>query len=485
VGFDYRISDGRYKEYTEHFNGASWATVAGAMSSAKDKSEMYSAAHVPGTDQVWASARSAHMELICPGTFPASVQKSQSTTRGVGGAIPAAGLARPYRIPGVVHPLSPVRPAPHVSMPTATDVAVPAGVFQNILTHGAVIADFNDDGWPDILLNQHLTTLKLYYNDHDGTFTLIRTWSKRDRHGCAAADVNGDGRLDFFCNTGSDRGTEAKRDELWLQQSDGTFVDRAPQYGILQPFDRGRLSAFIDANKDGKPDVYATNFPDRADGMPSSNRLFINESGTSYRLASEYGLDRELNGSTVSVGDYNNDGYDDLLVAAQGSLRLFRNDDGTGFTDVSAAVGLDHRSVAAQFVDFDRNGKLDVAELNRNRLQIDLQSGGAFVAGPTASGLLSGFKVAVGDANNDSWPDVYVEQANAGSNKNVPDVVFLNNGSGTDFAATSVTIPNPPTKGDAEDVLPIDFNRDGYTDFLVLNGNSTKPGSIQLIEFTP
>ena len=111
--------------------------------------------------------------------------------------------------------------------------------------------------------------------------------------------MNGDGRLDFFCNTGSDRGTEAKRDELWLQQADGTFVDRAPQYGILQPFDRGRLSAFIDADHDGKPDVYATNFPDRADGMPSSNRLFINEAGTSYRLASEFGLDREL--KTVRV----------------------------------------------------------------------------------------------------------------------------------------------------------------------------------------
>jgi hypothetical protein len=487
VGFDYRVSDGRYKEYTEHFDGSSWATVAGAMSSAKDKSEMYAAAHVPGTDQVWASARSAHMELICPGTIPVSAQVTgarpfRSGDRGV--AVPSR-MGRAYRIPGIARPLNPVPRVPQVPIPTATDVAVPAGVSQNILTHGAVIADFNGDGWPDILLNQHLTTLKLYYNHHDGTFTLIRTWPKRDRHGCAAADVNGDGRLDFFCNTGSDRGTEAKRDELWLQQADGTFVDRAPQYGILQPFDRGRLSAFIDANRDGRPDVYATNFPDRADGMPSSNRLFINEGGTSYRLASEFGLDRELNGSTISVGDYNNDGYADLLVAAQGGLHLFRNDAGAGFTDVSASVGLDHRSVAAQFVDFDRDGTLDVVEVNKNGMQVDLQRAGAFVKGPAESGLVSGFKVAVGDANNDLWPDVYVEQANYGTNKNVPDVAFLNNGSGTGFDPTSVTIPNPPTKGDAEDVLPIDFNKDGYMDFLVLNGNSTKAGSVQLIEFSP
>jgi hypothetical protein len=489
VGFDYRVSDGRYKEFTEHDDGSGWATVAGAMSSTKDKSEMYAVAQVPGSNQVWSSARSAHLELICPTTGLASQGVASGEAREAARDAVATGVSpapgRPYRIPGVVSALSGIRAAPNVSIPTATDVAGSAGVFQNILTHGAVIGDFNNDGWPDILLNQHLTTLKLYYNNHDGTFSLIRTWPKRDRHGCAAADVNGDGRLDFFCNTGSDRGTEAKRDELWLQQADGTFLDKAPQYGILQPFDRGRLSAFLDADRDGKPDVYATNFPDRADGMPSSNRLFINESGTSYRLASEFGLDRELNGSTISVGDYNNDDYDDLLVAAQGSLRLFRNDGGGGFTDVSASVGLDHRSVAAQFVDFDRDGKLDVAELNRNRLQIDLQRAGSFVSGPAQSGLQSGFKLAVGDANDDLWPDVYVEQSNAGASKNVPDVVFLNDGSGTGFGPTSVTIPSPPTKGDAEDVLAIDFNRDGYADFLVLNGNSTKAGSVQLIEFTP
>jgi hypothetical protein len=48
-----------------------------------------------------------------------------------------------------------------------------------------------------------------------------------------------------------------------------------------------------------------------------------------------------------------------------------------------------------------------------------------------------------------------------------------------------VTVPGPSSKGAAEDVVPIDFNRDGYMDFLVENGNSTKAGSVQLIEFTP
>src|SRR5439155_9635795 len=119
-------------------------------------------------------------------------------------------------------------------------------------------------------------------------------------------------------------------------------------------------------------------------------------------------------------------------------------------------------------------------------LQIDIQQPDeTFVPGPVVGGLLSGFKLAIGDANDDGWQDVYVEQADAGSNPNVGDVIFLNNGSGTGFAATSVPVPAPPALGDAEDVMPIDFNNDGYMDFLVLNGNSTKPGSVQLIKLNP
>ncbi|HXY72435.1 MAG TPA: VCBS repeat-containing protein, partial [Actinomycetota bacterium] len=492
AGFDYRIATGRYTEYTENWNGSSWATVPAALSSTKDKSEMYAIQQVPGAGQVWASARSAHIELICPAT-PAT-SGAATAPSAASAPLPArlsSGFATtpgtPLEIPGTVHALKPTAVAPHVSVPTATDVAQSAGIYETTLTHGAVVADFNGDGWPDLFINRHQSPAKLYLNDHDGTFTLVDfgTFPHRDRHGCAAADVNGDGLLDLFCNTGSDRGTEAKRDELWLQTRSGNFTDAAAQYGILQPFDRGRISAFVDANHDGWPDVYAANFPDRADGMPSSNRLFVNTGGTSYRLASEFGLDQELNGTTISVGDYNNDGYDDLLVDGGGSIHLFRNNAGAGFTDVNKAVGLDHRANATAFVDFNRDGKLDVVEVGNTKVQVDIQqAGGTFVPGPSAT-VQGGFKVAVGDVNGDGWPDIYVEQGKLGTQKNLPDVVFLNDGTGAGFSSTTVTVPSPPVKGIAEDVVPIDFNKDGYTDFLVENGNATSPGSLQLIKFSP
>jgi hypothetical protein len=492
VGFDYRLSDGRYKEFSEHWNGTSWTVVPPALATTKDKSEMYAVAHVPGSSQTWASGRSAHIETICPvdaNSVPQAPPSSSAhrsalrTLQGAASIAPEPGT--PYAIPNVGRPHA-AAPGSQVAV-SVKDMATPAGISENTLTHGAVAADFNNDGWPDLFINRHQQPAKLYINNQNGTFTLtdFGEFPHRDRHGCSSADVNGDGLLDIFCNTGSDRGTEAKRDELWIQQANGTFQERAAAYGVLQPFDRGRLSAFIDANKDGKPDVYAANFPDRADGMPSSNRLFINQGGTAYKLGSQFGLDQEINGSSISVGDYNNDGYQDLMVAGLNGIQVYRNDAGTGFTDVSAAVGMNHRASFAQFVDFNDDGKLDIAEVNQNQMQIDIQQGnGTFAPGPSES-LQSGFKLASGDVNGDGMPDIYVEQANTSSNPNVDDRVFLNNGAGTGFVAGSIAVPPPSKLGAAEDVTAVDYDNNGLSDFLVQNGNATKPGTIQLIAFFP
>jgi hypothetical protein len=489
VGFDYRQSDGRYKEFTEHFDGTSWTTFPGAMSTLDDKSEMYAVAHVPGTTRVWSAARSSHLEVICPA---AGVQHSVAPTtrlwdrhRGY--------LTRPQQpglIQGATNVALPARTAPAVAV-TAQDVANSAGIYEETITHGAVVADYNGDHWPDIFLGRHLNVPKLYLNNHDGTFRLVDDdgeFKSGDTHGCTSADFNSDGLMDIFCNTGSDRGTEAKRDNLFLQQVDGTFQDQAGPYHVLQPFDRGRWSGAIDANDDGNPDVFTSNFPDRADGMPSTNRLAINEGTGTFAPAPSFGLDRELNGSSISVGDYNNDGFQDLMITGTAGLSLFRNDGGTGFTDVTASLGLTSKPDYARFVDFNRDGKLDIATVTTRTLRLYLQQGGSFVAGPKVSDLQSGFSLATDDTvdvNGDGWPDIYVMQAGTGSTENAPDLIYLNNGAGTGFDPSPITVPQPPTLGKADQATPIDYDRNGLTDFVVQNGNSTANGSIQLVAFFP
>ena len=89
-------------------------------------------------------------------------------------------------------------------------------------------------------------------------------------------------------------------------------------------------------------------------------------------------------------------------------------------------------------------------------------------------GVTAGTAVAVGDANGDHHPDLYVVQGGSG---NAPDLLLLNRGDGRAF--TSVTIPQTTT-GSADDVVVLDHDHNGTDDFLVLNG-AARSGPIQLI----
>ena len=81
----------------------------------------------------------------------------------------------------------------------------------------------------------------------------------------------------------------------------------------------------------------------------------------------EAGLDVEMYGLGVAVGDFNNDGFPDLYVTAVGQNRLFRNDGKGRFADVTNAAGLGARrafSTSALWFDFDRDGQLDLFVCN-------------------------------------------------------------------------------------------------------------------------
>jgi hypothetical protein len=94
--------------------------------------------------------------------------------------------------------------------------------------------------------------------------------------------------------------------------------------------------------------------------------------------------------------------------------------------------------------------------------------------------------VAAGDVNGDDRPDIYVMRGKDATGANAPDQVYLNDGTGESFTRMS-SIPST-SKGGAESVWPIDYDQNGLTDFLVLNGGSGGEGSgeggpVQLIAF--
>jgi Bacterial Ig-like domain/FG-GAP-like repeat len=499
VGFEYRAALDHYVASTQLWDGSSWTAFPSAISgNGTQESAMFDVAKAPGTSQVWAVGRSGLrltlggltgvVETICPSGSSTVTAPAQE-----GGGIPTESSVpaseQPNSVPIETSGSSTSVAATSSGIPvSAVDKAADAGISENTRTYGAIIADFNNDTKPDIFLGRHGEQPSLYENAGNGHFqeTNQGTFARADRHGCDAADVNGDGLKDIFCTEGANLGTSPKRNELYIQQPDHTFAEQAGQYGVLDPFGRGRSARFFDANGDGRPDLFLSNDPTRGDGMPSPNRFFTNQLGGALRYAPEYGLELETSfqGSlNASVGDLDKDGWQDLLLITPQGLRVYHNEQGKSFTEVSASVGLGQSPHNVTLADVNGDGWLDVIEVEPNKLSVLVNTNGEF-SSVFSTTLQYGYSVAAGDVNSDNRPDIYVMRGTDTAGNNAPDQVYLNDGSGASFTQMS-SIPST-SQGTPDSVAPIDYDGNGLTDFLVLNGggeNESGPGPVELIAF--
>jgi enediyne biosynthesis protein E4 len=301
-------------------------------------------------------------------------------------------------------------PAPHAALfhnnhdGTFTDVTAKAGVANDRWGFGVAIADFDNDGWPDIFI-ANFGKNRLYRNNHDGTFTdvaekagvTLGNWSD----GATWGDYDGDGRLDLFVSgylhydvnnqpTAGDgtvarafcqlrgapvmcgpRGLKGEPDHLFHNNGDGTFTDTSVKAGVSDPDDYyGFTSTFVDVNNDGKVDLLVAN-----DSSP--NYLYVNKGDGTFEnqsYVSGFALNkdgREIASMGLAVGDYRNNGLLDLLVTdfSDDYKVLYRNDGELNFSDVSDQVGIAQMPVpflgwGVGLVDYDNDGWKDIFMVN-------------------------------------------------------------------------------------------------------------------------
>jgi hypothetical protein len=140
--------------------------------------------------------------------------------------------------------------------------------------------------------------------------------------------------------------------------------------GKLLPETLGPGCAFLDYDGDGWLDILLVNGMDWPGHSKQRSTLRLyrnNRNGTFTDITKRAGLDVELYGMGVAVGDYNNDGFPDLLITCVGQNRLFRNTGKGTFIDATKASGLNGRralSTSAIWFDFDRDGFLDLFVCN-------------------------------------------------------------------------------------------------------------------------
>jgi hypothetical protein len=217
--------------------------------------------------------------------------------------------------------------------------------------------------------------------------------------------------------------------------------------------------AFYDYDNDGWLDIFLVNGW-RLEGFPSgeepTSHLFKNNrDGTFTDVTAKAGLVHHGWGQGVCVGDYDNDGHDDLFVSYFGKNVLYHNNGDGTFTDVTDKAGVGGNgkrwNTGCAFVDYDRDGKLDL--FVANYIDLDLATAPVPESGPC---LYKGVMVACGPPG-----------LKGGKN-----ILFHNNGDGTftDVSESSGILSANGTYGLG--VLTADFDNDGWPDIYVANDSA-------------
>ncbi len=386
-----------------------------------------------------------------------------------------------------VSPPAPVTAEPEGPLPgrvVAVDVAGEAGLPTESQSWGATAADFDGDGDADVFLGRHGARGRLYRNDGGNYVDSELKFGGGDRHACAAADIDASGLPDLYCAFGASRGTGTKHNQLWLDPGGDTPRLHPTAGGATEPLGRGRQPRFFDIDEDGDLDLFIGQETKRMDGQPSTNRAFLAVGPADFEAAQVPGIDTGLAAEGIHIADYDGDGRDDMLlvywdkraVGPKAGIRLYRNEEGLAFTDVTTETGIgsiDERD--ALLADLDGDGELDLVQLSPDRVVVSLAQDGRFER-TWDRGVSEGTALAAGDADGDGDTDLYVLQGK--SDGGAHDIILRNAGDGSDFS----TIDVPEVRGGSEDdVIALDYDSDGRADFLALNGRNSQRGPVQLI----
>jgi hypothetical protein len=280
---------------------------------------------------------------------------------------------------------------------TFSDVTDKAGVGYPCWAQGAVVGDYNNDGWPDLLVTC-FGGVVLYRNNHDGTFTDVTkaaglAGDTMYATGAAFGDYDGDGWADLFVAHYVDfhldnmaafgskdtckyigievqcgpRGLKGAPDSLYHNNKDGTFTEVSKKAGVADQEERYGLGAvWSDFDNDGKLDLVVAN-----DAQPNylyqgdGTGKFVDAGFTSGVAYNDAGKAQANMG--IALGDYLHAGRMSILITHFDSeyAALYRNDGKMSFTDVSGPSGVLKASRGYvqwgdAFVDFDNDGWPDV-----------------------------------------------------------------------------------------------------------------------------
>jgi hypothetical protein len=386
---------------------------------------------------------------------------------------------------------------------------------------GCAFIDYDNDGWPDILLingtnwpgrPSAASTMKLYHNNHDGTFTDVTAKAglaiPMFGMGVAVGDYDNDGFDDFFVTT-------LGQSHLFHNNGNGTFSDVTQKAGMSGVSEFSTSAAWMDYDRDGKLDLVVGNYvqwsqpgdlfctldgthksyctPESYKG--SSARLWHNLGNGKFEDATQKAKFYDATSKTLGVAilDANGDGWPDILLANDtqpNKLYLNRKDGTFEESGVSAGIAFSEDGVARAGMgvdadDFDRSGRPSIIITNFANQMLSLyhnEGNGLFVDEAPSSEVGRATLVTLGfgcfffDYDNDGWDDIFVSDGHIEDQiekvqKRVsyaePPHLFRNLGAGKFQEVTGTMGSSFASPKVGRGAAYADINNDGFPDLLL------------------
>ncbi len=377
-------------------------------------------------------------------------------------------------LPAQAQPLFQALPASQTGI--AFENSLPETPERNIITYeyffnggGVGAGDFNNDGLTDLYFTSNIGPNKLFLNLGGFRFEDITkkagvAGAKGWTTGVSVADVNGDGWLDLYVCFSGDAPPEKRKNQLFINNGDLTFTDKAAEMGLDDP-GHSTMAAFFDLDLDGDLDAYVLNhnvkqfrnfdaaFVKNQIDPDAGDRLYENRNGTFHNITQQAGIKSNPlgYGLGLNIADVNCDGWPDIYVSndyVEEDYLYLNNHNGT-FREVL---------------------KQQIQHLSNFSMGND-----------------------IADVNNDGWPDIFTLDMLPRDNERqkllyAPDnfelynnmvdngfhhqlmrnMLQLNNGNGTFSEIGQVAgVSNTDWSWSA---LLADYNNDGFKDLFVTNG---------------
>lgn len=341
-----------------------------------------------------------------------------------------------------------------------------------VLGSGVSFMDFDGDGWEDLTFGTSKGELVEVYKNNQGTFervTLQGITNDCESKQILWVDFDNDGDKDLFYTCAGINIV------LYRNEGDLIFKDVTTEMDLTTPDLLTMGANWADFDRDGWLDLYVTYYGS------ARNQLFRNMEGEGFEnVTIALNADPAVKPTFCGVVfDFDGDGWEDIYVANDRSTRndLFRNLNGSGFEDVSAASGsnLAMDAMGTTLLDLNADGLFEIYVSNSpagNALLFN-NGDGTFTDIAEETGTLFssvGWGVNTLDFDNDARPDIYVSGSTIGTS--LPSSILYQGQANTEFEVTQFTGMKADTMASFSNAIG-DFNHDGRMDIAVSNSNTT------------